>query len=169
MDKVALGTFLGINDGKPFASPSTPFLTIEGWKVIDPKAANVENPFATYGTLQEGDTVFHIANMDPLLYKPVKIERITFTTLSIPTKVYGVHFKGYKTFHANGYVVTSNYPVLSLSRVMKVFKNMNQEDQEGLFRALSSSKREMAKVLGRWYYRFIREMEKAAKEKQISL
>ena len=164
--EAAVGTLFGINDGEPFASPTIPFFTPEGWKVVDPEAAKLENPYITYQGLQVGDTVYRIGKMDPLLYEPVKIKRFTFTTLSTPTKVYGLHLDGVQTFHANGYMVSSNNPIATSSRIQEAFMNLSKEEREGVLMALESSRRDMSKVMGNWYSRLYEDLEQVAAQEE---
>ncbi len=140
----------GINDDNPFAALHHPFWTTDGWKCLDPELAKEENPSTDFKLLQVGDIVFRIAQTDPLLYEPVKIHGFTFTTLSESIKIYGLHLDGPRSYHANGYIVAANYPVLTKRRVEEGMKKLSQEEKDRLKLAVTSAQRELSKVLGSW-------------------
>jgi len=142
--------FFGINDDPPFATLPHPFWTTEGWKCLDPDFAKGENPSTDFKLLQVGDIVFRISQMDPLLYKPVKIHKFNFTTLSEPIKIYGLHLDGPHSYHANGYIVAANYPVLTKKRVGEGMKKLSEEEKDRLKSAMTSAQNELSKVLGSW-------------------
>ena len=141
---------VGFNDDAPFVALHHPFWTTEGWKCLDPETAKGENPDVDFKLLQVGDTVFRIAQTEPLLYKPVKINKFTFTTLQEPTKIYGLHLDGPRSYHASGYAVMANYPVLTKKRIQKGMKKLSEGEKENLTSALSSVKVELTKLLGSW-------------------
>ena len=140
----------GINNDKPFAALHHPFWTTEGWKCLDPETAKEENPDVDFKLLQVGDIVFRIAKTNPLLYEPTKITDFTFTTLQEPVKIYGLHLHGSHSYHANGYAVMANYPVLTKKRVKDAMKRLSVEEREHLSTTISSVKDELTKVLGSW-------------------
>ena len=140
----------GFNDDAPFAALHHPFWTTEGWKCLDPETAKEENPDVDFKLLQVGDIVFRIAQTEPLLYKSTKINRFTFKMLQKPTKIYGLHLDGPRSYHANGYAVMANYPVLTKKRIQQGMKMLSEEQQESLVSAISSVKVELSKVLGSW-------------------
>ena len=108
---------IGFNDDTPFAALHHPFWTTEGWKCLDPETAKEENPNVDFELLQVGDIIFRIAQTKPLLYEPVKIQKFTFLTVQEPTKIYGLHLDGPRSYHANSYAVMANYPVLTKRRI----------------------------------------------------
>ena len=140
----------GFNDDNPFAALHHPFWTIEGWKCLDPVSAKEENPDIDFKLLQVGDIVFRIARTKPFLYEPIKIRQFTFLTLKEPTKIYGLHLNGPRSYHANGYAVMANYPVLTKKRVCNGMKKLSEEEKVRLQSAISSVKLELTKVLGSW-------------------
>ena len=140
----------GINDDKPFATPNHPFWTEERWKCINSESAMEENPDISYGVLQVGDTVFRISQTDPLLYEPVTIWQLTFTMLSEPSKTYGLNLNGPQSYHANGYVVAANYPILTEKRVQNGMKKLNEAEKESLKSAVGSGMPEVTKMTGGW-------------------
>ena len=141
---------VGFNSEPPFAALHHPFWTTEGWKCLDPETAKQENPNIDFKLLQVGDVIFRIAQTEPLHYKPVKIHKFTFTTVQEPTKIYGLHLDGPRSYHANGYAVLANYPVLTKKRVREGMKTLTEEEKERLTSALSSVKGELSQVLGSW-------------------
>ena len=138
------------NDDEPFAALHHPFWTTEGWKCLDPESAKEENPSIDFKLLQVGDIVFRVAQTDPLLYEPVKVRRFNFITLSEPTKIYGLHLDGPRSYHANGYIVAANYPVLTKKRVRDGIQKLTEEQKESLQSAITSVQRELTAVLGSW-------------------
>jgi hypothetical protein len=141
---------VGFNGSAPFAALHHPFWTTEGWKCLDPETAKQENPDVNFKLLQVGDIIFRIAQTEPLRYEPIKIKQFVFTTLREPTKIYGLHLDGHRSYHANGYAVMANYPVLTKKRVRDGMKKLNAEEKKSLKSAVSSVKAELTKVLGSW-------------------
>ena len=139
----------GINDDEPFAALHHPFFTTEGWKCLDPTVANEENP-NDFKMLQVGDIVFNIAQTNPLLYKPVMIRRFTYKTITEAILIYGLHLNGPRSYHANGYAVYANYPVLTKVRLREGMKKLNVEEEERFTHAMTSIKSELNKVVGKW-------------------
>jgi len=140
----------GFNDDTPFAALHHPFWTTNGWKCLDPETAKEENPDVEFKLLQVGDIIFQIAQTKPFLYEPVKIERFTYKILEEPTKIYGLHLNGPRSYHANRYAVMANYPVLTKKRVRNGMKKLADDEKEKLVSTLSSVKNELTKVLGSW-------------------
>ncbi len=140
----------GINNDKPFAALHHPFWTTEGWKCLDPETAKEENPDVDVKLLQVGDIVFCIAKTNPLQYEPTKITDFTFTMLQEPVKIYGLHLQGFHSYHANGYAVKENYPVLTKKRVKDAMKRPSVEEREHLSTTISSVKDEFTEVRGSW-------------------
>ena len=141
---------VGFNEDTPFAALHHPFWTTEGWKCLDPDTAKEENPDVNFKMLQVGDIIFRIAQTSPLLYKPVKIHNFNFVTLQRQTKIYGLHLDGPRSYHANGYAVMANYPVLTKKRIQKEMKKLSEEEKLRLQSALSSVKPELTEILGSW-------------------
>ena len=140
----------GFNEDAPFAALHHPFWTTEGWKCLDPVSAKEENPDIDFKKLQVGDILFRVAKTNPFLYEPIQIKQFTFMTLEEPTKIYGLHLDGPRSYHANGYAVMANYPVLTKKRVQDAMKKLGMEEREHLRVGISSVKAELTKVLGSW-------------------
>ena len=149
----------GINDDDPFASLNHPFWTTEGWKCLEPEGAKEENPNIDFKLLQVGDIVFRIAQTNPLLYEPVKVCKFMFMTVTEPSKIYGLHLDGPRSYHANGYVVAANYPVLTKKRVRDGMKKLNDDEKKRLKTGLTSVQSELTKVLGTWAESAFKDME----------
>lgn len=157
----------GINADTPFASVNHPFWTTEGWKCLDPEGAKQENPDVDFRLLQVGDIVYRIAQTDPLLYEPIRIGKLTFRTLSEPTKIYGLHLDGPRSYHANRYVVAANYPVLTKKRVQEGMKLLNEQETQKLASAITSAHSELTKVLGSWASSAFEDMGLICSKKQL--
>ena len=140
----------GINDDIPFAALHHPFWTTEGWKSLNPELSKSENPNMDFKWLQIGDIVFFIAQAIPLLYKPVRVSKFSFAILPKSIKIYGLHLDGPRSYHANGYIVAANYPVLTKKRVLDGMKKLSEEERDRVKGALSSVKRELSDILGEW-------------------
>ena len=154
----------GINDDTPFAALHHPFWTTDGWKSLDPEFAKQENPTVDFKLLQVGDVVFRIAQINPLLYEPVKIRQFTFTTLEQPIMIYGLHLDGPRSYHANGYVVAANYPVLTKKRVSDGLKKLTEEEKERLVSSMTAAQSELSKVLGSWADQAFKDMGLVSKD-----
>lgn len=140
----------GFNNEVPFATLNHPFWTTEGWKCLDPESAKEDNPNIDVNLLRVGDIVFRVVQMNPFLYEPIKIKQLNIKTLEEPTKVYGLHLDGFRSYHANGYAVMANYPVLTKKRVQDAMTKLSVEERENLRAGISSVKAELTKVLGSW-------------------
>ena len=151
------GLLFGINYDEPFATANHPFWTTEGWKCLRLEEAFEENPDINYGVLQIGDIVFRIAQTDPLMYEPVKISQFTFTTISEQSMTYGLHLNGPQSYHANGYAVAANYPILTKKRVQDGMKKLGEGEKENLVSAIRSDKEELMRVVGNWAHAFLDE------------
>ena len=141
-------TIYGLNDESPFFSAGHALWTTEGWKAIAPEIAQEENPDLVIGALQVGDIVFRLVQFSPLLYEPIVIRNFTSKRLDIATMMYGLHLTGYKSYHANGYVVIMNYPLLTQKRLLEGIKKLNPEEKARLVTAINMAVPELSKTLG---------------------
>ena len=141
-------TVYGFNEENAFFSAGHAFWTTEGWKAIAPDIAREENPDLLVGTLQVGDIIFQIAQFSPLLYEPKVIRSFTTKKLDVATMMYGLHLIGCKSYHANGYVVIMNYPVLTQKRFSEGIFKLNPEEKARLATALNTVVPELSKTLG---------------------
>lgn len=138
----------GFNEEDAFFSGGHAFWTTEGWKAVAPELAREENPDLAIGTLQVGDIVFRVAQSKPLLYKPVVIHTLRSRDLDVDTIMYGLHLTGYKSYHANGYVVIMNYPQLTQKRLRDGMSKLNSVEKVRLVTAVNSVLPELSKCLG---------------------
>ena len=76
-------------------------------------------------------------------------------TISGPT--YGLHLNGPQSYHANGYAVAANYPILTKKRVQDGMKKLDEGEKENLMSAIRSDKEEMMRVVGNWAHAFLDE------------
>ena len=138
----------GFNGEDPFFFSGHAFWTTEGWKAVSPSVCQEENPDVKVGTLQVGDIVFRIAQVDPLLYQPVVVHRFTSMKLQEATKMHGLHLVGSRSYHANGYVVIMNYPMLTQKRLRDGFAKLSPEEKARLATATKQIVPELSKALG---------------------
>ena len=138
----------GFNGEDPFFFSGHAFWTTEGWKAVSPLVCQEENPDVKVGTLQVGDIVFRIAQVDPLLYQPVVVRRFTNMQLQEATKMHGLHLVGSRSYHANGYVVIMNYPMLTQKRLQDGFAKLSPEEKARLATATKQIVPELSKALG---------------------
>ena len=138
----------GINEEPPFFTVGHAFWTTEGWKAVEPDVAREENPHIQFSHLQVGDIVFQIADTNPLLYKPVKIEKITSKAFDSPSLVYGLHLIDGRSYHANGFAVIMNYPLITEKRILEGFKKLTASEQDRLRSSLTEVLPELSKTLG---------------------
>ena len=140
-------TVYGLSEENVFFSAGHAFWTKEGWKAIAPDIAREETDLLV-GTLQVGDVIFQIAQFSPLLYEPKVIRSFTTKKLDVATMTYGLHLIGCKSYHANGYVVIMNYPVLTQKRFSEGISKLNPEEKARLATALNTVVPELSKTLG---------------------
>ena len=143
----------GFNNEKPFFTSSHPFWTQHGWKAIDPEGAMAENTWLMVGQLKEGDFVRKINYYDRksklVVHTWEEIERIEHETYPKGTVIYGVHLReGNRSYHANGYVVHSNYPEITMDRIERGLQGLPIKDQRTAHEALSVLQPYMNRVLG---------------------
>jgi hypothetical protein len=143
----------GFNNKKPFFTSCHPFWTQHGWKAIDPEGAKAENTWLMVGQLKEGDFVrkikYHDMNSKSLVHTWEEIQRIEHETYPKGTVIYGVHLReGNRSYHANGYVVHSNYPEITMDRIERGLQGLPIKDQRTAHEALSVLQPYMNRVLG---------------------
>lgn len=120
----------GINKIPPFMSWEHAVMTTDGWKSLDPETTNKINSFYQATLLREGDMVVTsdgIKKVDTITRKYADADKNEYFV------GYDLHFReGYHSYFANGILVLLNYPEITLSRVKKVMKEMNADEQERL-------------------------------------
>jgi hypothetical protein len=141
----------GINDIAPFFSAGHLFLTETGWKAIDPATALEENPTGRLvDRLTVGDVVFRVASSSPFTYERVAIERLTTRALPAGAAIHGLHLLGARSYHANGFCVAMNYPLITARRLAQGFATLSQAERELLLRQLDPVMPLLRKALGRF-------------------
>jgi len=139
----------GINELEPFFSAGHLFLTAEGWKAIDPATALEENPTGRIvGRLEVGDVVFRVASLEPFAYERVRIERIATRTLSAGAMLHGLHLLGARSYHAHGFCVAMNYPMLTAKRFADGVAKLSADERRLLATQLESVMPLLKKALG---------------------
>jgi hypothetical protein len=95
-------------------TPNHPFLTIEGWKSLDPEATHIEIPDLEVSLLTIGDTIITTSGY-------TVITSLTPHTNATDTQLYNFELDGDHTYFANG---------------LAVHNKINVQPQDVLFRPL---------------------------------
>ncbi len=138
------GEIYGIDDGangtEPFFSAGHIFWTADGWKAIDPGVALMENPDRQIGTLGVGDRVFRLKATDPIDYEEVVVKGFTKRVLAKGETLHGLHLvDGPRSYHANGYLVGMNYPILTICRLAEGFGRLTEAETKPTRRLVAPS------------------------------
>lgn len=120
----------GINDVKPFFSAGHLFWTKEGWKAVEPSVSLEENPGRAVGKLQPGDTVYRLKSVNPLAYDEIVIESLPSESVEPGTPIHGLHLEGEPSYHANGFLVAMNYPVITAKRLSDAFARLTASERK---------------------------------------
>ncbi|KAF9767549.1 hypothetical protein IL306_015278 [Fusarium sp. DS 682] len=116
----------GFNDERPFFTPAQPFVTTTGIRAIDPNAALRANPWLEVGRLMPGHVVLRL-DASKTNYERVAIRNIQ-ANQSEGGNVYGLHLReGLRSFHANGYLVSLNYPEITAVSMAKQLRGMHPD------------------------------------------
>ena len=92
-------SLFAINDQQFFVTAEHPFLTVEGWKAIDPAATARENAHLTVEPLKLGDIlILNDGNSMELVH-------LSETHASVDTQLYNFVLDGNNTYCANGFLV----------------------------------------------------------------
>ncbi len=95
-----------INNEKHFVTAEHPFLSIEGWKSIDPLATLAENPNLQVGNLQLGDVIYTGQyTKKSIQWGSVIVNRIEAAYADPNLSVYNLILDGNNTYIANGFIV----------------------------------------------------------------
>ncbi|PJD91373.1 MAG: hypothetical protein CK424_07060 [Legionella sp.] len=140
----------GINGSKPFFTGGHLFWTDAGWKAILPHVAEEENPGVTVGALELGDVISRVIPQTmPIQYEEVTIHGFTESALFQGDKVYGLHLiDGAFSYHANGYCVKMNYPVLTVQRLSTGFAKLSPAERNYIEKQLASIMPLLQKSIG---------------------
>jgi hypothetical protein len=140
----------GFNDEEPFFSAAHPFWTADGWKAYDPAVARSENPWPDFGKLRRGDVVHRLVSHDPPRYEEVTIERFSSRSAPAGEHLHGLHLHGSASYHANGYLVAMNYPVITARRLEEAFATLTDAERELLAADLERAMPLIRLNLGAW-------------------
>jgi hypothetical protein len=91
-----LGDIYSINGGPYFFTPNHPFLSLDGWKSIDPTATKKESPELKVTKLRVGDVLLKKNGIEAIL---------TLDTKPTREKVYNFELDGSHTYLADDYWV----------------------------------------------------------------
>ncbi len=141
----------GFNDDEPFFLGSHPFWSQDGWRALCPSTAKAENPWLDIGELMQGDYVRKIADAGAakLQYEWVKIDKINTKIYPEGTEFHGIHTReGYRTYHANGYLVFQSYPEITRQRVADGVSKLPRQEQIDVIQQLQEIEPALAKVVG---------------------
>ena len=98
------------DEEEPFFTSGHVFFTTTGLRALDPVLAMKENPWSDIGRLAVGHVLLRLNRMTGR-YEKIVIESISAKVMPQIEKVYGVHLReGRRSYHANGYLVSVNYP-----------------------------------------------------------
>ncbi|MEM7181975.1 MAG: hypothetical protein AAF518_13745 [Spirochaetota bacterium] len=127
----------GFNEFAPFFSGGHLFWTRDGWKALEPEIAEMENPGRSAGKLEKGDIVFRVKSHEPFAYEQIQIESFQSKSLPAGSAIYGLHLlDGPRSYHANGFCVAMNYPVLTQKRIQDGFAKLTPEERRYIARSL---------------------------------
>jgi len=91
-----------INGGRFFVSDGHPFMTVQGWKAMDPVMAKQANPALEIGQLEVGDLMITEAG-------EIRVERIEKQSAPAETQLYNFSVTGNRTYYVRengtGYLV----------------------------------------------------------------
>jgi hypothetical protein len=144
------GTVHGFNDLDPFVSAGHLLMTTEGWKAISPATALEENADRPVGQLRVGDRLLRLRSTDPVAYDEVVIERITSAALPAGSQRHGLHLHGARSYHADGFCVGMNYPVLTERRLVEGFASLSDAERRLVGRHLAAIEPFLERAVGRW-------------------
>lgn len=122
----------------PFFSGGHLFWTADGWKAVKPSVALAQNPDRPVGQLDAGDRVFRLSSTDPVAYDEVAITSITKRVLADDDRLFSLHLAdGPRSYHANGFLVGMNYPVVTIGRIIDGVSRLSEHERRVLQRHLA--------------------------------
>ncbi|MEK7567368.1 MAG: Hint domain-containing homing endonuclease [Patescibacteria group bacterium] len=92
----------GFNGEKPFATEDHPFMTLDGWKSVNPNLTKMSSPDLDVGELEVGDVLISENGL-------VVIDSIEIGELENNSMVYNFIMGGNHTYYANGYLVSDYF------------------------------------------------------------
>ena len=126
----------GINDIEPFFDHAHAFWTQDGWKSINPEITRDANPSFPVSQLGVGDSLYRVADTSPFSYREVRIEKITRKPIPAGSKLYGLHLIGHRSYHAHGFCVAMNYPMITEKRLTGGFSRLTDAERQLMARNL---------------------------------
>jgi hypothetical protein len=90
------GHIYSINGGPYFFTPNHPFLTLEGWKSLDPEKSMKESPSLQVGMMKLGDVLIRTDGYEVIL---------SLDSIYIEDRVYNFSVSGSHEYIANDYAV----------------------------------------------------------------
>ena len=144
------GTVYGFNDVEPFFSAGHLIRTRDGWKALSPATALEENADREVGQLAVGDVVLRLIASDPVQYEEAVIETLTERRLPAGSELYGLHLHGARSYHANGFCVGMNFPVITEHRLTDGFSRLTAEERRLVHAHLSAVAPLLERAIGRF-------------------
>ncbi|KAH7245691.1 hypothetical protein BKA59DRAFT_476111 [Fusarium tricinctum] len=127
------------NGSDPFFTAGQPFYTTTGIRAIDPVSARQQNPWLDVGTLKIGHALLRL-NATNTSYDLEEIKSI-MRSRSQGGNVYGLHFReGLRSYHANGYLVSLNYPEITGASLSYQLRTMPDQDRTKALQSLRDLK-----------------------------
>lgn len=135
----------GFNEFEPFFTGGHCFQTTDGWKAIRPELTKNENVTIEAGKLQVGDIVFRRDAAGK--YETIEIKEITSKELPADTKTYGLLLIGDNSYHANGFVVAMNYPIITAGYMRKGLKRLTSKERKRVLKHFGKISPELNKSI----------------------
>lgn len=159
----------GINQTKPFFTAGHVFHTTTGLRAIDPKISQIENDWLNVGILRVGDEVLRLPqDWDPskafssMSYDVVTIETLP-SELTASSHVYGLHLReGLRSYHANGFLVSLNYPELTVQRLVKPLYGLSLPKLKTYMEDMKKSENLISAALGHGVVNILSQRMKAS-------
>lgn len=127
----------GINEVEPFFDRAHAFWTEDGWKSITPEITREANPSFPVSQLSAGDTLYRVAEGTSFSYQKVRIEKITRRPIPAGSQLYGLHLIGARSYHAHGFCVAMNYPMITEKRLTGGLARLTDAERTLLAQALA--------------------------------
>jgi hypothetical protein len=135
----------GFNEHTPFFTGGHCFQTTDGWKAICPELSKHENVTLDPGKLQVGDMVFKRDEYGK--YETVEIKKITSESYPLETITYGLLLIGDNSYHANGFVVAMNYPVITAGYMRKGLSKLSTKERKRVMKHFGKIRPELNKSI----------------------
>ncbi|KAI6758743.1 hypothetical protein HG530_010983 [Fusarium avenaceum] len=127
------------NGGDPFFTAGQPFYTTTGIRAINPALALRQNPWLEIGRLTIGHVLLRL-NATKTSYETEEIKSI-MPSQNEGANVYGLHFReGLRSYHANGYLVSLNYPEITGASISHYLRTMPNDVKTKTLQSLQDLK-----------------------------